>query len=219
MFRKKIIDFNPESDIIVMLRSPVDMLYSLHAQLWYNQNEDIEDFSEALKAEKERKEGCRLPPGCLWPSKLFYREVARFSVQVERYFEVFGREKVLVLIFDDFVRDTAAAYAQVLRFLNVDDSFQPDFGVQNPNTKPRSKRLMFLRHNYPKWVREVGRVFLPSQKIRNGIMGKLTELNTRVEKRPPMDPELRSKLQEEFRPEVERLSELLGRDLMYWVED
>jgi hypothetical protein len=33
-----------------------------------------------------------------------------------------------------------------------------------------------------------------------------------------MDPELRRHLKLEFAPEVERLSELLGRDLTHWSE-
>ena len=33
-----------------------------------------------------------------------------YSEQVQKYFDVFGREQVHVIIFDDFVRDTAAVY-------------------------------------------------------------------------------------------------------------
>ena len=43
-------------------------------------------------------------------------------------------------------------------------------------------------------------------------------LNTKTEQRPPMNPALRRRLQAEFRPEVERLSDLLQRDLTYWCE-
>jgi hypothetical protein len=35
-------------------------------------------------------------------------------------------------------------------------------------------------------------------------------------KRPPLRAELRAQLKREFAPEVERLSELLGRDLTFW---
>ena len=34
-----------------------------------------------------------------------------------------------------------------------------------------------------------------------------------------MDPDLYKCLQDEFLPEVESLSELLGRDLTYWCRD
>jgi hypothetical protein len=41
-------------------------------------------------------------------------------------------------------------------------------------------------------------------------------LNIRRERPSPIDPKLRRQLQEEFAPEVARLSKLLGRDLTYW---
>jgi hypothetical protein len=45
---------------------------------------------------------------------------------------------------------------------------------------------------------------------------RIWKLNSRSEKRPPLAPEVRAQLQREFAPEVERLSELLGRDLTHW---
>jgi len=50
-------------------------------------------------------------------------------------------------------------------------------------------------------------------------MKKITKLNTRTVERSPMPEDLRRQLQKEFRPGVERLSDLLGRDLMHWVEE
>jgi hypothetical protein len=42
-------------------------------------------------------------------------------------------------------------------------------------------------------------------------------MNSRVEKRPMMDPQLRRRLTDEMRPEVERLGALIGRDLSGWT--
>jgi hypothetical protein len=36
-------------------------------------------------------------------------------------------------------------------------------------------------------------------------------------KPPPMDPELRESLRQEFQPEIESLGRLLGRDLSDWT--
>jgi hypothetical protein len=44
----------------------------------------------------------------------------------------------------------------------------------------------------------------------------IKRLNTRVKPRPPMRPETRQRLLDEFRPEIDRLSEILGRDLSSW---
>jgi len=47
--------FNPAARIVIMLRNPVDMMYSLHSEMLYWLNEDIEDFEAALEAEEKRK--------------------------------------------------------------------------------------------------------------------------------------------------------------------
>ena len=56
-------EFCPEARIIIMLRDPVEMLYSLHSQSIFSGNEVINDFEEALEAEADRKLGRRIPRG------------------------------------------------------------------------------------------------------------------------------------------------------------
>lgn len=59
---KEIYDFNPDAKIIIMLREPVEFLRSLHNQLLFDGNEDIEDFQEALRAEQSAgRENAYLP--------------------------------------------------------------------------------------------------------------------------------------------------------------
>jgi hypothetical protein len=43
--------------------------------------------------------------------------------------------------------------------------------------------------------------------------------NSSPERRPPMDPELRRRLLNEFTPQIRRLGDLIGRDLSAWFED
>jgi hypothetical protein len=42
------------------------------------------------------------------------------------------------------------------------------------------------------------------------------QMNSRPAQRPPLEEELRWRLQEDFAPEVDRLGDLLGRDLSHW---
>ena len=201
-----------------MLRNPTDMLYSLHSQKLYNGTENIRNFEEALDAEEDRRKGRRIPRLCRFPKGLLYTEVVKYTEQVERYMEVFGREKVMVIIFDDFVSDTAGVYKETLEFLGVDANFSlPTYQTFNPNTVPRSKVLTttiniisYFGHNF----------FRPLPPPANlGIVKRLTQLNTKYQSRPQMDVALRRRLQRHFSPEVSRLSALLGRDLMDWVKE
>jgi hypothetical protein len=207
--------FCPDAKIIVMLRNPVDVMYGLHGERLYNENEDIEDFQEALQAAEERRLGRRLPHGGSVPSLLQYREVVRFSEQLERYFEQVGRENVHVIVFEDFVRDTEACYREVLAFLGLSDSFVPSFKVVNPSKKLRSRTLAQLMRRPPLALRSLVRAVLPP-KLRLALTQSVRDLNTKRGARPPLDPELRRSLLREYREEIERLGRLIGRDLSHW---
>jgi hypothetical protein len=209
--------FCPFADIIVMLRNPVDMLYSLHSQYLYNGNEDIEDFKEALAAEGDRRQGLRIPEGSAFDGQLCYREVAKYTEQLERYFDIFGRKKVFVIIFDDFIKDTSKVYDETLQFLGVDPDFRPDFRVLNPSKRVYSKTLRRFLQNPPEIIPKFSRTVLPGM-FQGKLFKLLWRMNIKHAKRQPMDPKLRKRLQNAFAPEVECLSELLGRDLTHWVK-
>lgn len=213
--------FSPDASIIVMLRNPVDMIYSLHSQHLFSFYEDIDDFSTALDAEEDRKAGRRLPaktnmrnvPFCR--DLLYYSEVGKYTEQIKRYFDHFSRDQIHFIIFDDLKRDTAEAYRQTLKFLGVDDGFQADLRALNANKRVRSNVFRTLLVDPPKIVWKTAGALLP-RKLHRRLFQRLKELNTAYVSRPPMDSQLRRRLQEECLPEVERLSELLGRDLSGW---
>jgi hypothetical protein len=46
----------------------------------------------------------------------------------------------------------------------------------------------------------------------------MLEANSEAKPRAPMSPELRRQLLDEFTPEIERLGEVIGRDLSHWLE-
>jgi len=204
--------FDPDARIIIMLRNPVEMIYSNYYQLFFNGDEDIPTFEEALAAEPDRKAGRRIPNDCRLVESLFYRDGAMFTNQVQRYFDVFGREAVHVIIFDDFKLDVAQSYRQTLQFLGVDADFTTDFPRVNANKMVRSRTLKRLLQPIPNRLRQLRRFRV----LRRGFR-KFNQFNTRYVSRPAMNPDLRQQLQSEFAPEVERLGALLDRDLMHWV--
>lgn len=212
----QIATFAPGAQIIAMVRNPVDVMHAQHSQLLFNNQEDIRDFAEALAAEPARRRGERMPPGPLRPETLFYRHSVRFAEQLERYLQAFGSERVHVVVFDDFARDTAAVYEGVLEFLGVEDSFKPDFGVRNPNKRVRLAALQRLVYQPPgPLLRLVPRLrrFPAIHRLREAVL----RLNSTAARRQAMDPQLRRRLTEELAPDVERLGRLIGRDLSAWT--
>ena len=203
----------PEARIIIMLRNPVDALYSLHSQRLRSGDETIMDFREALLAEADRKRGRRIPKWTQVVQGMFYSETIRYAEQVERYFDVFGRERVRVILYDDFKQDPAEVYADTLRFLEVDPTFTPRFEVVNESRRLRSYVLRRMMKS--PGLRACAKVMLPAG-VRHTASHRIRRLNTAPSRAKPLDPELRAELKAQFAPEIEKLSLLLGRDLSHW---
>lgn len=106
----EIASYSPDSRIIAILRNPIDMMHSLHSELLFQGDEDVDDFAEALSLEEARQRGERIPEACQSIWALFYREVAHYSEQLIRYFDAVGRDRVHVVVFDDLKDDTAGSY-------------------------------------------------------------------------------------------------------------
>lgn len=207
--------FNPDSRIIIMLRQPADMLYAYHSQLLWGTYEDIEDFSEALAAEPERRAGRRMPRCAMMHNALFYREVADYAPQVERYFDVFGRDRVLVMLYDDFKQDAAACFRRVQAFLEVPAHELPEYRIVNPNKVLRARWLGEQIQRPPALVRAaMDRI---PDRTRYRLCWLVSRLNSKIERRQPMSAALRAQLTTEFTPGIERLARLLDRDLSTWV--
>lgn len=214
---REISEASPQARIIVMLRNPVDVMSAQHSQLLFNVEEDIVDFGEALEAEPARRRGERLPPGPLRVENLYYRESVRFAEQLERYIQTFGRDRVHVIVFEDFRDRTAETYRGVLQFLGVDPAFAPDFEVRNPNKRVRFPLLQRLVYQPPgpllrivPWLRRFPLV----HRAREAVLS----LNSSAARRQPIDPDLRRRLLAEMAPEIERLGRLIDRDLSGWLD-
>lgn len=207
---RRIRELNLRARAVIMLRDPVDMLYSLHERRIYGGSEDLERFEDALDAEADRRAGRRIPPRARNVQAFQYRDVGRYAEQVERYFQAFGKEDVCVLIFDDFRKDPKGAYEQVVRFLGL-EPVPIEIEVVNASTQRRSSRLRRMMLN-PIVVR-LARRFIP-RRLHARIGPLMDRVTTRSSTRPSMDPQTRVRLREDLRDDVARLSELLGQDLV-----
>ena len=211
---REIREFAPDGKIIIMLRNPVEAMYSLHRELLFYRAEPIQSFEEALGAEEDRKQGRRLgPPGR--GEMLYYRDTVRYADQVQRYLNEFNRDQVKVIIFDDFAKDPAASHREALEFLGVDPSFTPAFERVNESKRLVNNALQEFIVRPPALLAKLVPL-LRRTRVAHRVRAAILMANSRATERAPMDPQLRRRLTEELAPEVARLGRLIGRDLSAW---
>jgi hypothetical protein len=210
---REIKDYSPGAKIVILLRNPPDMLYSLHGQFLYSGNEDITDFEQALAAEDDRRNQQRMPPHAHTPRGLFYGKVVSFAEQVARYFDAFGRDNVHIILYDDLRRDLPGVYRGVLEFLGLNGSFSPQFEVFN-KSRPilRLPFHQFLTHPL---VRAPLLRILPKP-VRTRLVDTMLRFVRPSYRSPKLDPTLRARLLPRFTAEIDALETLLGRDLRGW---
>lgn len=217
---KNIYKYNSDARLIVMLRNPVQLVHSLHAQLLYSRNEDIDSFEEAWHTQEARAQGRRIPKYCTDASVLQYGQVALLGAQIERlYKSPFPKEQIKVLLFDDFIKDTQSVYEEILSFLDVTTDGRTLFPVINANTRHRFSCLGGVYVNTPPlltgFVKNLKR-FLGVKRF--NLAPRLAKLNTVKKQRPPLSADMKQKLQEFYADDIKLLGSLLGQDLIHWLD-
>jgi hypothetical protein len=214
----RIAALSPDARIVAMFRDPASFLRSFHLQLLQVNIESEQDFARAIGLEADRHRGARVPPGCPWPQALYYSEHVRYVEQLRQYHELFGRENVLVLIYDDFRRENDAVVRQVQRFLGVDDSLAIERSEANPTVRVRSPRAEQLleavtvgRGPISGAAKGLLKTIVPERRRRGALATLKRQI---VIDAPPADEAFMSELRRRFKPEVAALSEYLQRDLV-----
>ncbi|HEX5223853.1 MAG TPA: sulfotransferase [Solirubrobacteraceae bacterium] len=215
----RIAEVAPDARIVAILREPVGLLRSLHLQFIETYVETETDLRRALELEPARREGREVPRHTYWPRTLLYSEHVAYVTQLRRYEELFGPERMLVLIYDDFRADNERTVRRVLRFLDVDDAVRIAPRYANPSVEVRSGRLHALLHAVSVGHGPLSRAAKTSIKAVTPARlrrGALRAAKDRVVYAPPggTDEQLARDLRARYHHEVVALGEHLGRDLL-----
>jgi hypothetical protein len=208
----------PDARIIAILREPASYLRSYHMDAVKSNLENERDLGKAMALEPERRAGRRLPPGVENPAWLLYSEHVQYLEHLRRFEAVFPSEQILVLIYDDYRRDSEATVKKVLAFLGVDQTI-PLRMVETERERLQGVRFLAL-HRITRAIK-IAR-HRPDQA--NPLLASIGRLAPRAateawrrlvytEPRQPAEDFLVD-LRRRLKPEVAALGEHLGRDLV-----
>ncbi|MDN3641075.1 sulfotransferase [Lutimonas halocynthiae] len=216
---RNVFKFNSMAKIIVMLRNPLEMVPSMHAQHLISTDEDINDFETAWGLNRNRENGKSIPKYCRAPQNIVYSKIALYSEQLDRLYQYFPKEQVKIILFEDFKEDTRKVYNEVLDFLGVLHEERDDFPVINQNTASKSYWLKTLVVNQPKGLillKNMIKFILKKDQL--NIASAINELNTKKVKRKPLNEKLKQEMINNYIGDIKRLSIIINRDLNNWTK-
>ncbi len=192
----------PDVKLIFLLRDPVDRAYS---QYWQEKKTgwDLPDFDIIVSQQHPRLSN--------------YLENSSYKKHLQRYFDCFPQEQIMILLFEDLIQDALETFNKVSSFIGVRSDFVPPNIHEKFNVAAQSRWL---------WLQRVMRVLSDSplkEKIPSLFMSILNYGNHRLIKwnrvprqYEPMSYGVRSKLITELMNDIEFVESLLQVSLGHW---
>ncbi|MEM9543611.1 MAG: sulfotransferase [Cyanobacteria bacterium P01_E01_bin.42] len=205
---KHIQHYLPDVKLIAILRHPVDRAFSHYVHLRRTGEEWLTDFTLALDEEEKRWNRGWAPAWC-------YQKLGLYSPQLERYLQIFPRDRIRVYLYDDWLNQPLNVLNDLFTFLEVDSEFQPRMSIRHNQTsvvwKNNTLRNFLIDQNS---FRSAVSKIIPDR-IRKPIAEILLRKNK--VKPPQLNSEVRKQLIPRFQEDILKLQDLIDRDLSHWL--
>lgn len=192
---RKVAKVLPDAKFIVILRNPVNRIYS-HYKLGLSVSKKNISFEDFIKSVNEP----------------FRRGL--YSEQLKNWMKHFPRERFLILIFEEMLDNPCKALKQIAEFLNVDKN-KFDVGLfeskSNYSYEPRFKKLYLIGFKFKNFLLRNDLDYMYSI-VRKGkhlfrIVGK---------KADNIDADTRKKLYMMYEEDINELEKMLDINLSRW---
>ncbi len=197
--RKRISLHIPRCRIVCTFRDPVERIYSDYKLMRQNVWTRV-GFEEAIA--KHRR----------------MAETNRYAHYLAAWRQRFGKQNVLVCLYDDFRADPQAYIDRVCSFVGIAGISLTQSPVGDERTgaithAPRSRHLAQNARHVRDWLNShrAHRVVDAFERL-----GVWTFCFGGGEKFLPLEPDVEERVRKRFGPEVEAFEELIGRDLSAW---
>lgn len=189
--------------MVVVLRHPADRAYSHYVYHRMGMVEPAPTFEEALADEDNRR-------ARNWNMQWRYRETGLYGQHLARYRELFGSDRLLIFLHEDFA-DAPRVFRQLFEFLGVDTdvAINLDGKVNESGVSKNSFASWILQNRNP--VKHLARKILPPA-ARAQLRHQLTDHP------PAMTARTRQDLVAFYREDILKTATLIGRDLSAWLQ-
>lgn len=189
----------PQAKIIIILRNPIDRAYSLYNWMIMEGYESSASFKNSLSLEKERRQNSS---GLLhsFNQNYYYFKSGLYYKQVKRYIDVFGRNNVLILAYEEFNKDQLFYMNSIFTFLGVST-----LKVLKNQRVNKSKSIISIKIQY--LFRRLLNKYYNRPRINKFILW-LMKINTVNKKPNKLSKNVRNELKIKYEKDVSLLSNL-----------
>ncbi len=212
----RIKETHPDGQVkfIVILRNPIERAYSWYWNMVADGRETL-PFLDALKAEEQRLQTNWTELQYYGSMQYGYFQGGCYASQIENFLQDFKESQFHFLLLEDLENKSEIGIHNLFDFLGVQDEDVSSPTASNVAAKPRASKIHgFLRNRHR--LKELLKPLLPAR-FRYTLINKVLAHNLRRFEYPAIDNLAKAYLQEKFRPEINRLMQIIKRDLSDWL--
>lgn len=186
-----IYDYNPAMKFIYVVRNPIDRIISSYIHTFERGYTDL-PIEKAIIKDRQ------------------FIDMSRYSTQIMPYIRKFGRNKIIIIDFEDFVSCRKMVMQDVSNFLGIALNKFSSYENTHFNISI-GKGKKHHKFDHPSLVFKVLRKFFPS------IWDKFTDNSTRYfTERPTLSLEYKEVIINMLELEINELEKLMNKNLNYW---
>jgi len=200
----------PHARLIALLRDPVDRAHSNWTHLWSAGLEPQGDFVAACHLEQQRAEAG-------WASFWRYLDLGRYGEQLQRLYQRFPSEQVLVLRYRQLRDEPANVLDEICVFLGVDIGLITEVPAENVTTHATGS----VRNRTLSGLLRAGAAIeerLPHAAWRRTEAFLSRMIQTEQRRREPLTPDQRAALIPHFAADIALLERLTDQSFADWLE-
>lgn len=206
-------DLGSKTKIIIILRNPVDRAYS-HYLMEKLRGYETASFERAIESES-----ARIKKGKFYKYHFSYLARGLYFDQLNRYYDLFKSENILVLNFEnDVVMNLEYTVNTIQSFLGVKVR---DLDVKIQSNRSYNARLPFLNRwlNRPNWIKKVGTILIRGKKNRSVVRKVILRFN-RIQNDHKLPLRVKHVLLEKyFMDDIRKVETKFNLNLKHWYEN
>ncbi|MCD4669536.1 MAG: sulfotransferase [Actinomycetia bacterium] len=199
--------YNSNAKIIIILRNPVERMFSAYTHLLRDGRETL-PFIKSVELEETRKEE-RF--GTIW----HYKSVSMYADAVSNYYHYFSKNQIKVILYDDFVKDSQSVLNELFNFLGLDCIQLKAIRRINVSGSPNRKLKLINTLRKNKTVKTFIGLLFPNKYSRRKIYDKIRSSNIHKIKIPNNEYNV---LRKYFIKDIKQLETIINRDLSSWYK-
>ena len=202
---------NPQMQVLIVLRNPVDRAYSAYWFARRRGQEDLKTFEEAIEANPDRYKD----KGIFRMGNCSYLDRSSYAKHIEMIFSIFPRSQVHIFLTDDMKKDIRGVCNQIFNSLDISLDVNLDTKRELNRASTAKSELLARLLGRKSFIKRTFRKIL-TDKPADKIKDLLNRFNEQEIDLPPIAPETAQRLTKYFEPHNAKLAALIGRDVSHW---